>query len=119
MLSVSWFEIPVNDMERAKKFYESLFGVEINVVDFGGLLMGWLPAKEGGSSGALVKQESYIPSYEGTMIYFGVEEVNDVLDRVVPAGGKIVNPKQSIGEYGYVGHFEDSEGNRVALHQNA
>ncbi|WP_421877219.1 VOC family protein [Marinoscillum sp.] len=116
---VGWFEIPVNDMDRAKKFYDAVFSIDINIQDFGNLLMGWFPSdlESHGSSGTLVKAESYVPSHEGTMVYFSVEEIDEVLPGIEPAGGKIINKKQSIGEYGFVAHFEDCEGNRVALHQ--
>lgn len=116
---VGWFEIPVNDMDRAKKFYEDVFKIEIAVQDLGNLLMGWFPSDhEGpGATGTLVKAETYVPSYEGTMVYFAVEDIDDVVPGIEPAGGKMINTKQSIGEYGFVAHFEDTEGNRVALHQ--
>ncbi|HKK11267.1 MAG TPA: hypothetical protein VJ945_00425, partial [Flavobacteriaceae bacterium] len=70
---VGWFEIPVSDMERAKAFYETVFKIEIQVVDFGGLQMGWFPSQgleAYGSPGSLIKQESYVPSKEGTLVYF-------------------------------------------------
>jgi len=117
---VGWFEIPVNDMERAKTFYETVFKIEIKVVDFGELKMGWFPsqgAEAYGSPGTLIKQESYIPSKEGTMVYFMCEDVQNELDRIVPAGGEIYLAKRQISpEYGYMGVFIDTEGNRVALH---
>lgn len=117
---VGWFEIPVSDMERAKKFYETVFQIEIQVMDFGELLMGWFPshgAEAYGSPGTLIKQESYIPSKEGTMVYFICDDVQNELSRIEAAGGKIYKPKSQISpEYGYMGAFIDSEGNRVALH---
>lgn len=116
---VGWFEIPVNDMERAKAFYETVFQVEIKVVDFGGLLMGWFPdrGEVQGAQGTLIRQESYIPSKEGTLVYFISEDVQNELDRIEGAGGKIYQPKTQISpEHGYMGVFIDSEGNRVALH---
>ena len=116
---VGWFEIPVNDMERAKVFYETVFQVEIKVVDFGGLLMGWFPdrGEVQGAQGTLIRQESYIPSKEGTLVYFISEDVQNELDRIEGAGGKIYQPKTQISpEHGYMGVFIDSEGNRVALH---
>ncbi|WP_411895282.1 VOC family protein [Winogradskyella sp. A2] len=119
---VGWFEIPVNNMKRAKQFYEIVFGVEIQEVDFGGFLMGWFPGGNGsnGATGTLVKQESYIPSQEGTLVYFMSEDVQNELDRVEGAGGKIYQPKTKISdEHGFMGVFIDSEGNRVALHSNA
>ena len=123
MNPVSWFEIPVTDMDRAKKFYETVLKTEITIMDFGNLMMGWFKADDDrnapGATGSLVKAETYVPSYNGTMVYFGVPEINDVIARVEAAGGKVINQKFSIGEHGYCGHFEDSEGNRIALHQSA
>ena len=116
---VGWFEIPVNDMDRAKTFYETVFNVEIKVVDFGGMLMGWFPdrGEAPGAQGTLIKQESYIPSQEGTLVYFVSEDVQNELNRVEAAGGKIYQPKTQISpEHGYMGVFIDCEGNRVALH---
>ncbi|TNJ43447.1 VOC family protein [Tamlana fucoidanivorans] len=116
---VGWFEIPVSDMARAKQFYEQVFQLQISVHDLGGLLMGWFPFEEGkeGAAGTLIKQESYIPSQEGVLIYFMSDDVQKELDRVVAAGGKIYQPKTQISpEHGFMGVFIDSEGNRVALH---
>lgn len=116
---VGWFEIPVNDMDRARTFYETVFKVDIQVVDFGGLLMGWFPdrGEVPGAQGTLIKQESYIPSVEGTLVYFISEDVQNELNRVEAAGGTIYQPKTQISpEHGYMGVFIDSEGNRVALH---
>lgn len=118
---VVWFEIPVSEMERAKKFYETVFKIDINIVDFGGLLMGWFPdrGEVNGARGTLIKQESYIPSQEGTLVYFGCDDVQNELDRVKKAGGKIYQPKTEISpEHGFMGVFIDTEGNRVALHSN-
>lgn len=116
---ISWFEIPVNDMDRAKKFYDHIFEIDIQVQDLGNFVMGWFPHNTGehGSGGTLVRAETYVPSYQGTMVYFYTEEINEVLPRIASAGGKVINAKTSIGEHGFVAHFEDSEGNRVALHQ--
>ena len=119
---VGWFEIPVSDMDRAKAFYEAVFNVQIAVQDFGGILMGWFPFVEGkeGAAGTLIKQESYIPSQEGTLVYFMSDDVQNELDRVEQAGGKIYQPKTEISpEHGFMGVFIDTEGNRVALHANA
>ncbi|PNQ72409.1 glyoxalase [Hanstruepera neustonica] len=116
---VGWFEIPVSDMDRAKAFYEAVFKVDIHVVDFGGILMGWFPdrGQVPGAQGTLIKQESYIPSQEGTLVYFISDNVQNELERVEAAGGKIYQPKTQISpEHGFMGVFLDSEGNRVALH---
>jgi predicted enzyme related to lactoylglutathione lyase len=121
MNPVSWFEIPAIDLERAKTFYETILGYELSLHDMGELRMAWFPMAQGamGAAGALVQSEHYTPSYEGTLVYFTVESIEDALERIGQAGGKVLNPKMSIGEYGFVAHFEDSEGNRVALHEAA
>jgi predicted enzyme related to lactoylglutathione lyase len=115
---VNWFEIPVNNLERARRFYESVLGVTLSLNDLGPLKMAWFPmTQEGtGATGTLVKAESYVPSHAGTMVYFSVDDIEGTLTKVTTAGGKVLNPKMSIGEYGFVAHFEDCEGNRVALH---
>ncbi|RYH72915.1 VOC family protein [Flavobacteriaceae bacterium 144Ye] len=116
---VGWFEIPVNDMDRAKTFYEAVFKIDIQIVDFGGMLMGWFPYEEGkeGAAGTLIKQDTYIPSQEGTLVYFICEDVQNELDRIETAGGKLYQPKTQISpEHGFMAAFIDTEGNRVALH---
>ncbi|WP_298904286.1 VOC family protein [uncultured Psychroserpens sp.] len=116
---VGWFEIPVHDMDRAKLFYESVFNVDIAIHDFGGMLMGWFPfdEKKPGATGTLIKQESYVPSQEGTLVYFMSKDVQQELDRIEDAGGIIYQPKTEISpEHGYMAVFIDTEGNRVALH---
>ncbi|WP_411766991.1 VOC family protein [Winogradskyella sp. A3E31] len=118
---IAWFEIPVNDMKRAIAFYEKVFKIEIKEVDFGGLLMGWFPHSENanGASGTLIKQESYVPSQEGTLVYFMSDDVSIELGRVEAAGGKLYLEKTKISdEHGFMGVFIDSEGNRIALHSN-
>ncbi|TYA56019.1 VOC family protein [Formosa maritima] len=116
---IGWFEVPVNDMERAKKFYETVFKVEISIHDFGGILMGWFPdrGEVPGAQGTLIKQDTYLPSQEGTLVYFISENVQNELDRVEVAGGTIYQPKSQISaEHGYMAAFIDTEGNRIALH---
>ena len=117
--SISWFEIPVTNMDRAKAFYETVFDVEIKIQDFGGVLMGWFPQpdKVGVASGSLIQHESYVPSAEGVLLYFSSDDVNVPLLKVNNAGGKIFQEKTQIStEYGYMAVFLDTEGNRIALH---
>jgi len=118
---VGWFEIPVLDMERAKKFYDTVFDIEISIHNMNELVMGWFPFANGkhGASGSLVKHKDfYFPSKDrGTLVYFSCADVQIQLDRIESAGGKILHPKKQIGEgHGYMAVFLDSEGNRVALH---
>lgn len=116
---VAWFEIPVSEMDRAKMFYETVFKIEISLQDIGGVQMAFFPAnlEAPGAMGSLMKYESYIPSHEGTLIYFSSEDVQIELNRIKEAGGKILQEKAQISpEIGYMGLFEDTEGNRVALY---
>lgn len=121
MNPVNWFEIPAADLDRATSFYEEVLDIKLQRQEFGGLKMAWFPWQhdQPGSTGSLVQQESYVPSYEGSMVYFSVDDIEAALERVEQNGGKTLNPKTSIGEYGFVAHFEDSEGNRVALHSQS
>jgi predicted enzyme related to lactoylglutathione lyase len=118
MNPVNWFEIPVTDINRAKKFYEAVFGLQITLNQMGQLEMGFIPMDDNayGAAGSLVKGEGYVPSHTGVRIYFSVPDIEAVLEQIKQKGGKVLLPKTSIGEYGFVAHFEDSEGNRVALH---
>jgi uncharacterized protein len=118
MNPVNWFEIPVADLGRAQRFYETVLGIELSRQEMGPLQMAWFPMSEGvtGATGSLVKGEGYVPSKTGTLVYFTVEDLESAQGRVAAQGGKVLLPKMSIGEYGHVAHFEDSEGNRAALH---
>lgn len=118
MNPVNWFEIPVSDLDRAKTFYETVLGLELSLYEMGPLQMAWFPMNEGipGATGSLVKGEGYVPSLTGTVVYFTVNDLDAALKRVAASGGEILIPKMGIGEYGFISHFRDSEGNRVALH---
>lgn len=115
---VNWFEIPAADLPRAKAFYETVFGVELGGMEMGPAKLAMFPMdREGfGAAGALVESAGYSPSHTGTMVYFPVADIDATLDKIGGAGGKTLLPQQSIGEYGHIGHFEDTEGNRVGLH---
>ncbi|MDH7444060.1 VOC family protein [Aquimarina sp. 2201CG14-23] len=117
---VTWFEIPVTDMDRAKAFYEKVFDIEISLHNIDGLQMGWFPNKNesGMVTGSLINAgEHYTPSQDGVLIYFSCDDVANEIGRVTAAGGKIIANKTQISEtHGYMGYFIDSEGNRIALH---
>ncbi len=116
--SLNWFEIPVTDFDRAKNFYETLYGAEIMEMPFPGGKYGMLPCDmENGVGGGLVLGEGFIPSEQGTIVYLnGGDDLNVPLAKIEGAGGKIIFPKTSIGGNGFMAHFIDTEGNRVALH---
>ena len=117
---VNWFEIPVTNMDRAKAFYEDVFDYEIAINEMGETTMGWFPFDQSasGATGTLIKNEEfYTPSHKGSLVYFSVKEIDDTTPKIEKGGGKILVPKFSIGEHGHCCIFEDSEGNRVALHQ--
>lgn len=120
--AVGWFEIPTADMERAMKFYETVFDIKLERNQMGPLDMAWFPWAEGGmgASGSLVyHEEFYKPSTDGVVVYFTAHSGDLAIElaRVEPAGGKVVQPKTLIAEdIGYMALIIDSEGNRVALH---
>lgn len=114
--AINWFEIPVEDFARAKKFYNEIFGIDMQEQTMGPYQMGFFPG--GGVSGAIVKGDNCIPSKEGVVVYLnGGDDLSVVLDKVEKAGGKITQPKGMVTEeIGYIAFFTDPEGNRVALH---
>lgn len=117
---VNWFEIPATDLERAQSFYEKVLETRLDRSELGPIRMAFFPMVDGayGAAGSLVENESYTPSHAGSMVYFSVDDIEGTLVRIEAHGGKVLNPKSSIGEFGFVAHFEDSEGNRVALHSD-
>ncbi len=117
---VIWFEIPVKDMARARRFYESALGLTLSPpAEMFGMTLSFFPMERNvvGAGGALITSETAQPSQQGTTIYFGVESIDSVLERITRAGGKICLPRTTIGQYGFMAHFQDTEGNRVALHE--
>ena len=117
---VGWFEIPVTNMERAKKFYETVFNITISVHELDGLIMGWFPSApdKSGAMGSLVKHDLYIPSdTKGPVLYFSCKDLSIELNRVGGAGGAILQSKKEIGEgHRFMALVKDTEGNRIALH---
>jgi uncharacterized protein len=115
--AMTYFEIPVTDMDRAVQFYTSVFGVFLTreIVDGYDMAL-FPPADDGvGASGALAKGDVYVPSKTGAILYFRVASIDEVLARATTAGAGILYPKKDIGELGFVAEIEDSEGNRIAL----
>lgn len=114
----SWFEIPVNDIARAMKFYEQTLDVTLKTMEMGPTKMASFPwtEKTEGTSGALIQGDGYKPSHSGSLVYLSVPSIEDTLKKIETKGGKTLSPKKSIGEWGFIATFEDCEGNRVALH---
>lgn len=123
---VGWFEIPVQDMDRAVRFYEKTFGFSMTRMPIGGIEYTIFPGSPDpedewpGTQGALVQHpDHYKPSQEGVLIYFTAPsgDLANELRKVEEAGGEVLKEKSLITEeIGYMGLILDSEGNRVALH---
>ena len=116
---VTWFEIPVEDMERAKKFYTEVMHTSFKDDEMDGFKMSIFEADEKAASGMLIKAEGYEPSRTGAVIYLnGGEDLSAPLERAVASGGEVLWAKTAIndGECGYFAQFLDSEGNRVGLY---
>ncbi len=119
--AINWFEIPVTNFDRAKKFYETIFDYQMPENTVGPARMGFLlyDFQSGGRGGAIVHHpEFYTPSRNGTLVYLNCEpDLQPVADRVEGAGGKVTRPKTEVApNLGYWALIEDTEGNRVALH---
>ena len=120
--AISWFEIPAIDLDRATKFYETIFDLKLNPLDLPNIKMRIFPTEDmqDGISGAVVDSGGFHkPSTtDGPLIYLnGNPDVQKVLDKVEAAGGSIMVPKTEISpEYGYMAVIVDTEGNRIGLH---
>jgi predicted enzyme related to lactoylglutathione lyase len=117
MRLVAYFEIPVTDLDRAAAFYEVLLGVRLERTVVDGHPMALFPPVDGAgqATGALAAGESYVPSVDGTRVYFEVDDVAGVLARGVAGGGLVLYPPTSLGDGDQVAELEDTEGNRIAL----
>ena len=119
--AVSWFEIPTTDINRAQKFYETIFGISMITMDLPNIQMRMFPIEDPMNiGGALVyNKDFYKPSSsDGPLIYLnGNPDVQNILDKVEGAGGQVVVPKTEISpDYGHMAVLLDTEGNRIALH---
>jgi hypothetical protein len=119
MNPVVWVEVPVSNMDRAIKCYNTLFDWKLEKINLGGLIMAWFPGQPElhGSSGSLVQQTSYVPSQEGPLIYFNCADVQIQVDRLAQASCTLIRKKTQISEeHGYMALAIDTEGNRIAFH---
>ena len=119
--AISWFEIPATDLNRATQFYETIFGITLTPMDTPEIKLRIFPLEDmmTGIGGALADSGGFHKpsSTDGPLLYLNANpDVQNVLDKVEAAGGKIVVPKMEIPDHGYMAVFIDSEGNRIALH---
>jgi len=116
--AINWFEIPALDFERAKTFYEAVLDIKM-IVPFPDSKYAMFPAdmQNGEVGGGLTQEEGAEPAQQGALIYLnGGDNLDVPLARVEAAGGKVIMPKTSIGENGFMARFIDTEGNRMAFH---
>lgn len=118
-IMVTWFEISVEDMARAQKFYETVLQTKLNdtpTPEKMGMTMMSFPWTDNmsGAGGALVKSDMAKPSSTGTLVYFGSEDCSE-LDRVEQSGGKLLMAKTPVEGFGFFGFFTDTEGNNIGL----
>jgi uncharacterized protein len=115
---VNWFEIYVQDMNRAKKFYEAVFQVKLEKLGSPEMEMWNFPmaTESFGASGSLVKMQGVPSGGNSTLVYFSCADCAIEAARVVPAGGRIDREKMSIGQYGFIALAFDTEGNMFGLH---
>jgi predicted enzyme related to lactoylglutathione lyase len=118
--AINWFEIPANDINRAKTFYESIFDIQMESSNMMGMDMAFFPYDPGSgkASGCLCKSQMHTPSQQGVVVYLnGNPDLQKVLGKIEAAGGQVVMPKTKINDdIGHMAFFIDTEGNKVALH---
>lgn len=115
---VNWFEIYVQDMPRAKAFYEKVLGVQFTKLEAGDLEMWAFPMEQNasGAAGSLVRMQGVPSGGNSTIVYFSCADCGVEAARVTKAGGRIHRDKFSIGPYGHIALVVDTEGNMIGLH---
>ena len=121
MRKVGWFDIYVEDMDRAQAFYETLLDTTLSPMDDPNDPTAKLRAfgddfTSHGAGGALVKMEHARPGPGGSMVYFSCDDCAVEEDRASAAGGTVVRSKFPIGDHGFVSIVTDTEGNMIGLH---
>ena len=115
---VTWFEIPAYDMERAKAFYDHVYGIVMETTRSGEFAMAYFPSDHG-IGGAVVQGPGCSPNDTGTLIYLNAgADLDTLLDRVAEAGGRVIMGRTLISaDSGWFALFIDTEGNRLAFHE--
>ncbi len=120
--ALNWFEIPATDIERAKKFYETIFDIEMSTMEMMEMKMAMFPpdGSTGTVGGGLAQSKMHHPGATGTIVYLnGNPDLQNVLGKVEDAGGKVMMPKTQISpEIGHMAFFADTVGNTIGLHSN-
>jgi len=116
--AVGWFEIYVQDMERAKAFYQNTFQVKLERLESPDPELWAFPMRpqSPGCPGTLVKMNGKDSGAGGTIVYFSCEDCSVEAARAAKSGGEIQRPKFAIGEYGFICYITDTEGNLIGLH---
>ncbi|TAE37800.1 MAG: VOC family protein [Sphingobacteriales bacterium] len=116
---VIYFEIPVNNINRAINFYKTVFNLDFDKEIIDNNEMALFPFVDGNSgiSGALAKGKIYKPTKNGVLIYFNTENIDETIKLATLNGGQVLYPKTDNG-IGLVAEFKDTEGNRIALYQS-
>src|SRR4051812_13544383 len=115
--AINWFEIPVTNMDRAAKFYATVFEMKLKLEDFGGVPNAIFPREGEGACGSLVLNPRRKPSADGSLVYLNATgKLDDCIGRVEAAGGAVLLPKTPIGDPGFIALIRDTEGNCVGLH---
>ena len=119
MNPVVYFEIPVLELDRACDFYSKVFQTTLTKDIVDGYQMAFFDSSAEcfGATGALVVGDVYTPSHQGCFLYFGVESIEETVARATELGGSVLYPKKSNGDLGFVAEIQDTEGNRIALHE--
>lgn len=116
--ALNWFEIPVQDLARAARFYEEVLGEKLRQETFTGIPMAiFVRTNPHTLSGALIKDARRQPSADGSLLYLNATgKLDACLERVSRAGGKVLMPKTAIGDPGFIALIQDTEGNTLGLH---
>lgn len=117
--ALNWFEIQAANLQRAKRFYETILQISMEEVKLGDIpeVLFSFDRTQGGVGGSILESNTPPPGAGGTVIYLNVEgDLDGVLGRIAGAGGTVTKPRTAIGPYGFIGIFKDTEGNSIGLH---
>lgn len=124
MDKVVHFEVPAEDLARAKKFYQETFGWQLqDMPDMNYILARtvetddkWMPKEVGAINGGMMKRNDIVT---GPSFSIDVKNIDEAMAKVKAAGGSVIKDKTSVGSMGFVAYFKDTEGNVLSLWQNA